>query len=45
MAQPQVSSVISGVTSVAHVESNASAGSWLMTAEEEATVRAVLENE
>jgi aryl-alcohol dehydrogenase-like predicted oxidoreductase len=42
LAQPQVCSVISGVTKLDQVLSNAEAGDWLLTAEEEAEVRAIL---
>jgi aryl-alcohol dehydrogenase-like predicted oxidoreductase len=34
LAQPMVSSVISGATKVAHVQANASAGDWILTPEE-----------
>lgn len=41
LAQPQVCSVISGATKVEQVLSNAKAGDWLLSAEEEAEVRAI----
>jgi len=34
LAQPMVSSVISGATKVAHVQANATAGDWILTPEE-----------
>jgi len=43
IAQPQVSSVISGATKVEHVAANAAAGEWLLNAEEAAEVTAVLD--
>jgi aryl-alcohol dehydrogenase-like predicted oxidoreductase len=42
LAQPQVCSVISGLTKLEHLQANARAGEWLLTAEEEAQVTAVL---
>ena len=39
LAQPQVCSVISGATKLEQLLSNAQAGDWLLTAEEEAQVR------
>lgn len=38
MAQPQVSSVISGATQVAHVQANAAASNWALSAEEVAQI-------
>lgn len=43
MAQPQVCSVISGATKLAHVESNVRAADWLLTADEVAEITAVLD--
>jgi aryl-alcohol dehydrogenase-like predicted oxidoreductase len=42
LAQPQVSSVISGATSLEQVQANAKAGDWRLTAEELAEVNGVL---
>jgi aryl-alcohol dehydrogenase-like predicted oxidoreductase len=42
LAQPQVSSVISGCTSLAQVQANAKAAEWALTAEELAEVNAAL---
>lgn len=42
LAQPRVSSVISGATSMAQVQANAKAADWKLTAEEYAQVNAVL---
>jgi len=42
MAQPGVSSVISGATKVAHVKANAAAGDWTLTPEENASLREIL---
>jgi aryl-alcohol dehydrogenase-like predicted oxidoreductase len=42
LAQPQVSSVISGATSLAQVQANAKAAAWALTAEELAEVNAAL---
>jgi len=42
LAQPQVSSVISGATKLAHVQSNVKGADWALTAEELAEVNAVL---
>lgn len=42
LAQPQVSSVISGVTKVDHVRSNAKGADWQLSADELAQVNAVL---
>lgn len=43
LAQPQVSSVISGATKLAHVQSNAKGAAWALTADELAAVNAVLD--
>jgi aryl-alcohol dehydrogenase-like predicted oxidoreductase len=43
LAQPQVCSVISGVTRVSHVHSNAKAADWCLSAEELAEVNQVLQ--
>ncbi len=43
MAQPQVCSVISGATKLAHVESNVKAADWLLTSEELAEIGAILD--
>lgn len=43
LAQPQVSSVISGATKVAHVQANAKAGDWALSAEELIEVNTILE--
>jgi aryl-alcohol dehydrogenase-like predicted oxidoreductase len=43
LAQPQLSSVIAGVTSTEQVDANVSAAEWQLTPEEEAEVRAILE--
>ncbi len=45
MAQPQVSSVISGATQLDHVRSNAQAADWLLTESEAAEVNAILAGE
>jgi aryl-alcohol dehydrogenase-like predicted oxidoreductase len=45
MAQPQVSSVISGATKLDHVRSNAQAADWTLTTDEVAEVNAILEGE
>ena len=42
LAQPMVSSVISGATKVAHVQANAAAGDWMLTPEEIATLKEIL---
>ncbi len=42
LAQPQISSVISGVTRVEHVFSNASGADWQLSAEEVAAVNEIL---
>jgi aryl-alcohol dehydrogenase-like predicted oxidoreductase len=42
LAQPRVSSVISGATSLAQVQANAQAAGWALTAEELAAVNALL---
>lgn len=44
LAQPQVCSVISGMTKLDHLLSNAKAVDWSLTQEEEAEVRAILES-
>lgn len=43
LAEPQVSSVISGATSVEQVRANAASAGWALSAEEAAQVRAILE--
>jgi aryl-alcohol dehydrogenase-like predicted oxidoreductase len=43
LAQPQISSVISGATSVAQVQANAGAVEWVLTAEETQQVNEMLE--
>ena len=43
LAQPMVSSVISGATKVEHVQANAAAGDWVLTAEEATTLNEILE--
>jgi aryl-alcohol dehydrogenase-like predicted oxidoreductase len=45
MAQPAVASVITGATKLEHVESNAKAADWNLTAEELAEVNAILAGE
>jgi aryl-alcohol dehydrogenase-like predicted oxidoreductase len=45
LAQPQVCSVISGVTRLEHVQMNAQAADWRLTADELAEVNAILEGE
>jgi aryl-alcohol dehydrogenase-like predicted oxidoreductase len=42
LAHPAVSSVISGVTSIAQVEANVASGEWKLSADELAEVNAVL---
>ena len=42
LAQPTVCSVISGLTKVSHMEANAKAGDWSLTAEELEEVNAIL---
>ena len=42
LAQPQVSSVISGATKLAHVQSNVKGADWALTAEELSEVNAIL---
>ena len=42
LAQPQVSSVISGATKLAHVQSNVTGADWALRAEELAEVNAIL---
>lgn len=44
LAQTAVCSVISGLTKMNHLEANVAAGEWALSAEEEAEVRAILEN-
>jgi aryl-alcohol dehydrogenase-like predicted oxidoreductase len=44
LAQPQVSSVISGATRVEHVQANAAAGEWDFTAEEAQQVNEILDS-
>lgn len=44
LAQPQLASVIAGVTSTEQVEANVRAAEWYLTAEEEAEVRSLLES-
>jgi len=44
LAQPQISSVISGATKLSQVESNAKAANWQLTPEELAEVNSVLGN-
>jgi aryl-alcohol dehydrogenase-like predicted oxidoreductase len=43
LAQPQISSVISGATSVEHVQANAAAADWKLTEEEIYQVNTILE--
>jgi aryl-alcohol dehydrogenase-like predicted oxidoreductase len=43
LAQPMVSSVISGATKVEHVQANAAAGDWELTSEEFAKVNEILD--
>lgn len=43
LAQPQVSSVISGLTQLRHLKDNVKAAEWTLTAEEAADVRSILE--
>ena len=43
LAQPVVSSVIAGATKPAQIAANAKAGDWVLTAEEEAAVRAIVD--
>jgi aryl-alcohol dehydrogenase-like predicted oxidoreductase len=43
LAQPQISSVISGATSVAHVQANATAGKWQLLEDEVSEVNEILE--
>ncbi len=45
LAQPQVCSVISGLTKMEHLRANAKAGEWMLTKEEAAEVTAVLNGE
>jgi len=44
LAEPQVSSVISGATKVDHLLANAKSGEWDLTAEEISEIRIILEN-
>lgn len=44
LAQPQISSVISGATRLEHVIANSAAGDWVLTEDEAAQVNAILEN-
>jgi aryl-alcohol dehydrogenase-like predicted oxidoreductase len=44
LAQPRVSSVISGATRLAHVQSNAQAANWALTSEELEEVNAILDS-
>jgi aryl-alcohol dehydrogenase-like predicted oxidoreductase len=44
LAQPQISSVISGATRVEHVQANAAAGEWDLTAEETQQVNEILDS-
>jgi aryl-alcohol dehydrogenase-like predicted oxidoreductase len=43
IAQPMVSSVISGATKVSHVQANAASGDWILTPEEIASLKEILE--
>lgn len=43
LAQPTVCSAISGLTKMSHMEANAKAGDWSLTAEEAAEVTAILD--
>ncbi len=43
LAQPQVASVISGVTSIQHLEENVGAANWNMSYEEERKIRGMVE--
>jgi aryl-alcohol dehydrogenase-like predicted oxidoreductase len=45
LAQPQVSSVISGATRVEHVEANSAAANWDLTLEEVSQVNGILERD
>ena len=45
LAQPAVCSVISGLTKSEHLQANAKAGDWMLTAEENAEVTAILDGE
>ncbi len=45
LAQPQVSSVISGATKVEHVVANAKAGDWVLSLEEADAVTAILDGD
>ncbi len=44
LAQPAVCSVISGLTKLEHLQANAKAGDWMLTAEENAEVTAILDS-
>jgi aryl-alcohol dehydrogenase-like predicted oxidoreductase len=44
LAQPMVSSVISGATKVAHVQANAAAGDWVLTSDEISALKVILES-
>jgi aryl-alcohol dehydrogenase-like predicted oxidoreductase len=44
LGEPQVSSVIAGVTSVEHLVANAKAADWKLTSEDMTQVRTILEN-
>lgn len=44
LAQPQVSSVISGATRLAHVQSNVKAAGWVLTSENVDEINAILDN-
>jgi aryl-alcohol dehydrogenase-like predicted oxidoreductase len=43
LAQPQICSVISGLTKISHLEANAKAADWSLTAEEAEEVTAILD--
>jgi aryl-alcohol dehydrogenase-like predicted oxidoreductase len=43
LAQPMVSSVISGATKVEHVQANAAASDWLLSTDEVAEIQEILE--
>jgi aryl-alcohol dehydrogenase-like predicted oxidoreductase len=43
LAQPQVCSVISGLTKISHLEANAKSGDWSLTADELAEVNVILD--
>ena len=44
LAQPQISSVISGATSIEHMQANAAAGEWQLTEEETSEISEILES-